>query len=150
MLRYQHPGATNVRIAGSWDTWTGTYPLAQSGEIWVLDTRSLPAPFGRHEFKFIVNDEWEKGENRFLYLNIDRMMEQPSDLLITATIDDLNVVTVHFRRGVKKTADCRVWIEPDSWARAKGRFLRRSDAPGDKLLPVRGRILSVFDPPFYG
>ena len=63
---------TNMAIAGTWSAWTGRYPMVSVGSnLWELDTRTLGARLGRHEFKFIVNSEWESGDNRLLPLNLD-------------------------------------------------------------------------------
>jgi len=80
LLRRLAPRApvTNVQVAGSWDVWTGRYDLVQSGEdLWELDTRTLGARLGRHEFKFIVNGTWEDGANRFLPINLEGEIEPP-------------------------------------------------------------------------
>jgi hypothetical protein len=53
---------TNVQMAGSWDSWAGRHALARVGDnLWELDARTLGARLGQHEFKFIVNDQWEAG-----------------------------------------------------------------------------------------
>ncbi|MDD4117914.1 MAG: glycogen-binding domain-containing protein, partial [Kiritimatiellae bacterium] len=69
---------TNVQVAGTWDVWTGRYGLAKSGEnLWELDVRTLNARLGQHEFRFIVNGEWETGANRVMPVNLDGEIEQP-------------------------------------------------------------------------
>ena len=98
-LCYQHPTATNVMVAGSWDSWTGRYPLVKGEGSWVFDTRSVPAPFGRHEYKFIVNDVWETGDNRFLYFNTEGQLEKPSDLITSSTVEDTKVIAVSLRQA---------------------------------------------------
>ena len=37
--------------------------------------RTLGARLGRHEFKFVVNGEWESGDNRILPINLDGQIE---------------------------------------------------------------------------
>ena len=74
-LRFQDPAATGVVVAGSWDGWVGRFPLQLADGVWTLDTRTLPASFGQHDFKFIVNGEWEKGDNRSLYVNGERLLD---------------------------------------------------------------------------
>ena len=112
-LRYQNSSATSVVVAGSWDAWTGRAPMVQSAEgIWTLDVRTLKAPFAQHDFKFIVDGDWEKGDNRALYVNEDGLLEKPSDLVFNATIDDRDGITVIFSRGVSETNLYGVRLEP--------------------------------------
>lgn len=58
---------TNVTVAGTWSSWTGRHVMTEvRTNLWRLDSRELGARVGRHEFKFIVNGEWEGGANRVL------------------------------------------------------------------------------------
>ena len=98
-LRYQNANATNVLVAGSWDDWVGRYPLEVMDGLWTLDTRTLNGAFGQHEYKFIPNGEWEKGENRMLYLNPEGLLERPSEAVFNAAIEGRDEIVVYFRRG---------------------------------------------------
>jgi hypothetical protein len=81
--------ATNVQMAGTWDSWTGRYDLVRTGdELWELDTRALNAKLGQHQFKFIVDGEWESGANRLLPINLHGEIEQPPAMIQRAVVDD--------------------------------------------------------------
>jgi pullulanase len=149
-LLYQNASATSVVVAGSWDTWTGRYSMVKNTGGWELDTKTVPAPFGRHEFKFIVNDQWEQGDNRFLYFNTERMLEKPSDLITSATIDDTNLVTISLRQALAGSKALTVKLEPDiaikEWALASP----REDARRQGYFISGGLVTFVFDPAVYG
>lgn len=113
-LRYQDPVATNVALAGAWDGWAGRWGLDLSNGVWTLDTRRLPAPIGPHEYKFVVNDEWEPGANRLLFLGEDRLLELPSDLIFSATIEDSNTVDVVLRQPPAPGQPLRVRLSPEA------------------------------------
>ena len=68
---------TNVTVAGTWSSWTGRHVMTEvRTNLWRLDSRTLGARVGRHEFKFIVNGEWEGGANRVLPINLDGEIEK--------------------------------------------------------------------------
>ncbi|OGV43739.1 MAG: hypothetical protein A2X46_08585 [Lentisphaerae bacterium GWF2_57_35] len=149
-LLYQNPVATSVVVAGSWDTWTGRYSMVKGDAAWELDTRSVPAPFGRHEFKFIVNDEWELGDNRFLYFNTERMLEKPSGSITSATVDDTNLVTVSLRHPLPDSKALSVRLEPDVPIREWALASPREDARRQGYFISGGLVTFVFDPAVYG
>ncbi|HIE11506.1 MAG TPA: hypothetical protein EYP62_07825, partial [Kiritimatiellae bacterium] len=91
-LCYAHPGATGVVVAGSWDDWNHRHPMAWSNGLWILDVRPLHLPFGRHEFKFIIDGEWEPGENRILYANMRGLLERPPAILVQALVQDSHTI----------------------------------------------------------
>ena len=89
---------TNVQISGTWNAWRVPVPMAAAGvDRWELDVRTLGARLGRHEFKFIVNGEWEGGDNRLLPINLDGEIERPPAAVQRATIDDFKLIRVFFR-----------------------------------------------------
>lgn len=97
-LLYAHPGPTSVVVAGSWSDWTQRCAMAWTNGMWALDVRSLNLPFGRHEYKFIINGNWETGENRVLYANLEGLLERPSPLVIQALVQDTNQIDVVLQR----------------------------------------------------
>ena len=112
-LRYQNAAVTNVIVAGSWDDWAGRYPLQVMDGLWTIDTRTLKGSFGQHEYKFLPNGEWEKGENRMLYLNPEGLLERPSEAVFNAEIDARDEIVVHFRRGIPPSAQFDVALVPE-------------------------------------
>jgi pullulanase len=101
-LRYSNPTARTVVVAGSWDAWSNRWPTVLTNGVWTLDVRSLSAAFGQHEFKFIVNGDWESGDNRVLYLNENGLLEKPSDAILEAQISDTNEVRLLLRHPLSQ------------------------------------------------
>ena len=149
-LRYQDPAATSVVVAGSWDLWSNRFPMAQADGAWQLDTRTLRATFGLYEFKFIVNGDWEKGDNRPIYLNGEGLLERPSDLVFSATIDGRDEVTVSFRRGVPANAQPKARLVPDAAIRESRLSSAREGGSRQGYFINGGLITFVFDEAAYG
>lgn len=101
-LRYSNPAARSVVVSGSWDAWSNRWATTFSNGLWTLDVRGLPAAFGQHEFKFIVNGDWESGDNRVLYVNENSLLEKPSDAILEAQISDFKEVRLLLRRPLSR------------------------------------------------
>ncbi len=149
-LRFQDPAATNVVVAGSWDNWSGRFPMQLADGVWTLDMRTLPAAFGQHDFKFILNDEWEKGENRSLYVNGERLLDKPSDLIFNAAIDDRDVINVTLRQGVPESAKLEVVLVPRTPIREFHLASGREAGSRQGYFLAGGLITFVFDGTHYG
>ncbi|MDD2237483.1 MAG: hypothetical protein PHG65_09790, partial [Kiritimatiellae bacterium] len=114
-LLYQNPAATNVMIAGSWNKWSVQLPMqkhAPSG-TWTFDSRTLAVPFGRYEYKFVVNGDWEAGANRVLYANMESMLEEPSSLIARCVVTATNRIDVFFNKPVPPSAPISVYVSPE-------------------------------------
>lgn len=109
-LRYRDPAAKTVMVSGTWDGWTENTPMVKKRGQWVLDLRPLKLDFGRHDFKFLTDGIWEKGENRTLYINEEGFVERPSDVIFSAIQETPTRVDVSFRGDVKPTEHIRVHI----------------------------------------
>lgn len=58
---FRHPEATRVFIAGSFNDWGRSTPLAHTGRgIWAVE---LLLPPGRYEYRFIVDGQWVDDPN---------------------------------------------------------------------------------------
>ena len=75
-----------------------------------MDLRPLKLDFGRHDFKFLPDGIWEKGENRTLYINEDGLVERPSDIIVSAIQETPTCVDVSFRGDIKLTEHIHVHI----------------------------------------
>ena len=142
---------TNVAIAGTWSSWTGRYELAPAGEnLWELDARKLGARLGRHEFKFIVNSEWEGGDNRILPINLDGEIERPPAMIQRAVVDDFKMIRVFFRQslppGISPTATLDPPV-PVLWTEV---VTEMEDARLTGYLFSQGQVTFLFDPAVYG
>ncbi|NCC49996.1 MAG: hypothetical protein EOM20_02150 [Spartobacteria bacterium] len=111
-INYQQPGATSVIVAGSWQMWTNRDALSPRGALWSLDVRPLGIPFGRHEYKFIVDGEWETGDNRFLYADTSSMLAVPPDVIRQALIQSNNLIEVFFAKPINPKAKIAATLEP--------------------------------------
>lgn len=149
-LRYQDPAATSVVVAGSWDQWSNRYPMTQADGVWTLDTRTLGATYGLYKFKFIPNGDWEKGDNRPLYINGEGLLERPSDLIFNATIDGRDEVTVSFRRGVPASAQPRARLVPDAAIRESRLSSPREAGSRQGYFISGGLITFVMEEAAYG
>ena len=149
-LTYENPGATSVMVAGSWDLWTGRFPLQPDQNLWKLDTRTLNAAFGQHEFKLIPNGDWEKGGNRVLFINRDGLLERPSDLIYSATIDDRNEIVVAFRSGFSANAPVKAALVPETVIR-ETRFASPRESGNTQGYFVSGGLITfILEEKTYG
>ncbi len=112
-LLYQNPAATNVFVAGSWNKWSVQHPMQRKENRWAFDARTLAVPFGRYEYKFIVNGQWETGANRVLYANMESELETPSPLIAQSLVTGTNQIQVFFSKPVTPTAPLNVYVSPE-------------------------------------
>lgn len=59
VFRWAH-GGRKVYLAGSFNSWKERIPMSRSGEDFIA---ILNIPPGKHEFKFVVDDEWRTDPN---------------------------------------------------------------------------------------
>ena len=144
-LTYGHPAATSVWVKGLWDGWAGAVPMQQSNGVWVLDTRTLGAPFGRYEFKFLPDGAWESGDNRDLFLNRDGLMDQPSALIYSAEITAVDEINVMFRTSLAQTGGLAVAVLPDVPVREWHVSSGREDGSLQGYFSAGGVVTFVFD-----
>lgn len=113
-LRYDAPTNSKVEVSGTWNQWTRAFPMVRTNRsLFVLDIRSLPIEKpGRYEFKFIVDGEWEPGENRTLVVNDDLLLERPPEVVLAARLDGRNEITVYLKRPLADTRGVRAALEP--------------------------------------
>jgi pullulanase len=152
-LTNEPPGTpvTNVTVAGTWTSWTGRYPMKQlEDHLWELDARTLGARLGRHEFKFIVNAEWEQGDNRVLPINLDGEIERPPAMVQRAVVDDFNLIRVYFKQslpqGIKPVATLDPPV-PVAWTEV---VTELEDARKTGYLLSQGVVTFLFDQASYG
>ncbi|MFT5240887.1 MAG: pullulanase [Candidatus Promineifilaceae bacterium] len=125
-LKYEHPGAEQVSIFGSWNGWGKAASLAaQGGGLFALDIADLNLKSGPFAYKFVVDDQWEADENRRLYINANGQLERPADLIVSAKIQTPKEIVVILKPGVSMDG-LDIQITPDlpikkvRWAKAKG------------------------------
>jgi pullulanase/glycogen debranching enzyme len=151
-LRYEAPpAATNVQISGTWNSWTVPQPMTRAADgIWELDVRTLGARLGRHEFKFIVDDVWDIGDNRILPINLNGEIERPPAMIQRAVIDDFKMIRVFFKQslppGIAPTATLDPPV-PVLWTEV---VTEMEDARQTGYLFSQGVVSFLFDQSAYG
>ena len=150
ILRYSSPAARGVAVAGQWDHWSNHFPLVHAGGEWQLDTRTLPAAPGRVEYKFIVDGVWESGDNRFLFLNDNKLLERPPDLISSALLEKPDEIVIFLKRSIPVGTKPQVKLEPA--VRIASVEVASSDAESHlRGCSVAGNVATfVFDPAVYG
>lgn len=113
-LRYVNPTATVAEVSGTWNQWTRGTPMTLQNGQFVLDVRKLPIPRpGRYEYKFVANGSWEMGDNRVLFINDDRVLERPPDVVLSARLDARDEINIHLKQPVADERRLSVKLEPD-------------------------------------
>ena len=149
-LYYANPTARTVVVAGSWDAWSNRWSTTFSNGIWTLDTRLLPAAFGQHEFKFIVNGDWEAGDNRVLYINEKKLLEKPSDAILAATIVDFNEISVSFRHPISENHIRSIRLLPNQTVREWKLESSPYTATRQGYALINPYVVFIFDESVYG
>ncbi len=86
--------------------------MQRRGRIWVLDVQALDLGLGRHEFKFVVDGEWETGANRILFINEEGLLDRPPPVIKTALVQDEHLIEVQLQEGRKDARQVRVRTHP--------------------------------------
>lgn len=150
-LYYRHPDAESVRVSGSWDGWDAKSemtPLADGH--WAFHIGGVDAPFGRYEFKFIVDGEWEGGPNRVLALNEAGQMEKPPEIVSQVLIEDPRTLRVLLLERPADRSGVEVELQPHL-GRTRLEWRAPRISPESAGYRMRGRDVEfVFDPQTYG
>ena len=101
------PGANSVSIAGDWNQWAGSSTGNFNPSIGAMVNGSdgfwhYPAskiPVGKHEYKFIVNGDWEGGNNHIMNIDQDGKFYIPIEYFKFACIDDTNKISIRLNTG---------------------------------------------------
>lgn len=155
-LKFQNPAAkSSVKIAGQWNGWSAQLTLTKSGDVWQFDTRTLPVPHGgRYEYKFITDGDWEQGDNRVLFLNDDKLLEIPPDVIASCTHDKPDEILVLLKRPMPAGTKPQITLACSGGA-APG-IKEILTTAGDAETHLRGyrivgdTIIFIFDPAVYG
>jgi len=112
MLRLQHPSARAVQVATSSDHWATRHAMQRRDNLWVLDVRTLQLPFGRHEYKFIVDGVWEPGDNRIFHINENGLLERPPDVIIAAHVQNEHLIEVALQGPTPAMDKLHIQLDP--------------------------------------
>ena len=152
ILQFQGGFATRrVAIAGTWSSWTGRHALAKSPSgLWEIDTRTLGARVGRHEYKFIVNGKWEPGANRILPIDLSGIIANPPPVLDRASVAAPDLVTVQFKRALRPDIEPTASFDPPVPVQSVTLGEEGDDARLTGYLLSQDAVTFHFDPAAYG
>lgn len=111
-LIYSNDGATEVQVCGKWDKWKTQHPMRAENGRWILDMRPLELVPGHHEYKFLVDGEWEPGADRILHINPDGLLEREPDIIQNAVHTQSSEITVFLGQAIQDESKINVRLEP--------------------------------------
>lgn len=150
-LRYVNPTATAVEVSGTWNQWTRGTPMIRTNNQFILDVRKLPVPRpGRYEFKFVANGSWEVGDNRTMFINDDRVLERPPDVVMSARLDGRDEINVYLKQPVDDERRLAVRLEPDVPVRSVRVVRGLTDVRVRGYVMAGGVIKFLLDEKIYG
>ena len=112
-MTYKDSRAKMVEITGTWNQWQTRPRFTEKDGQWVLDVRTIKAAPGRWEFKFIIDGEWEPGDNRIFYINDQGLLERPPDVILDATLFSRNEIHVYTRDAIRNPDAVKVKFQPE-------------------------------------
>ncbi|MEW5693751.1 MAG: alpha-amylase family glycosyl hydrolase [Candidatus Hydrogenedentota bacterium] len=111
-VEYRTKNAMYVEIAGDWLNWGSEMMEQKSPGVFVYPANKIP--FGRHEYKFKPNGQWEGGDNRVLHINEEGKIYKPIEFFSYAGIDDFNKITLILKRGIDSLSNIKFEIDNDA------------------------------------
>ncbi len=150
-LHYRDGEAKDVRIAGAWDAWTVRHPMqASEAGVWSWKLGGRDIPFGRYEFKFIVDGVWEGGPNRLVHVNEKGLAQRPPDVVSQALIEGPNHLRLILNQVPADRANVVVDIRPYLGEPVLDWRIKKRDAQASGFRIDGTEIEFVFDPAAYG
>jgi len=150
LLQYSDPAARTVEIAGNWNLWTNRYALSKKDNLWQLDVRTLALKPGRHEYKFIVNAEWETGDNREFYIDDNGVLIRPPDAVVKALHESDNEILVFLKKTIRSSDNIKVTLESGQPVKELLVSTGKEEGRSRGYLLTAGTLTFVFDPAAYG
>jgi len=150
ILQYSDLSATSVEIAGDWNMWSNRYRLLPRENAWRINVRDLGLKPGRHEFKFIVNGEWESGENRAFYVDDDGMLIRPPDVIAKALHEDDHEILIFLKTTVRSSDNIKVSLESGIPVKQLLVATGKEEGRARGYILAGGTLTFLFDPSAYG
>lgn len=150
-LYYRSNDTELVEISGAWDGWSTRPEMRKvTRGVWAFHIGGVEAPFGSYEFKFVLDDIWEGGSNRILYLNEEGQMELPPQVVAQALIEHPHQIRVLLYDPPENPDTIKAEIKP-SLGNLKLRWNVPENDPTLSGFQMEGKDLEfVFDPATYG
>jgi len=149
-LQFREEGFGLVEIAGIWSKWGDRHAFFRNGDIWQLDVSQLRLRPGRHEYKFILDGQWEVGENRELYVDDNHLLIRPPDLVVKALQESNHEVLVYLRVPVENPQHLSVKFESGLAIKELQVASTRESASKGGYVISGNTITFVFDPAAHG
>lgn len=151
-LRFNSPTGRVVEISGMWNQWTNSVPMIRTNEqLFVLDVATLPITKpGRYEYKFIINGQWEPGDNRTLVINDDLMLERPPNAVIMAQLDGRDEISIYLNQPLADTRGIKAAVEPNIQVRELQVVTGHPDKELRGYMLAGSTLTFVFDEKTYG
>ncbi|RCK78359.1 MAG: Glycogen debranching enzyme [Candidatus Ozemobacter sibiricus] len=103
-LEFKSVEAKTVSVAGDFNDWAGSakgkfdpstcrMTLKDVGH-WVFPLTGVSP--GRHEFKFVIDGQWEPGPNRCFHLDEKGRLTDPTGGIVIATLEDQRTIRIQF------------------------------------------------------
>lgn len=150
MLQFSDSSARRVEVVGKWSEWGRRHSMTSRGQVWILDVSKLDLPPGRHEYKFIINGEWETGDNRMFYIDDNRNLIRPPDAIIKALHETPNEILVYLKRNIRNTDKIKVSFESGLPVKELLVSSGQGDGRENGYIISGGTLTFVFDPKKYG
>ncbi len=133
VLRFSHPEARSAFVRHEKTGWSTSHPMTADPEQpghWFISVRDLEAKPGHLEYKFLPDDQWESGPNRYLYITPDGVIARPPALYLTWQRDPSTTMTIRWHHdGPSPPALVRYRLSTGdaAWREAAGHV---QDIPG--------------------
>jgi hypothetical protein len=95
-ILFDHATAKSVVIRHDGNDWANDHVLHREGGVWRIPVHDLGWTEGHYEFKFLVDDQWEEGGNRYAYVNREGNFDAPPAVYLTWQRDPTTTMTVHW------------------------------------------------------
>jgi len=121
--------------------------MSEEGGIWRWNVNEAKLTQGRHEFKFVNDGEWEKGENRHFFANAEGLIEQRAGLILSALLESPTRIDAFLSRDVSRDATVR--LEPDIEV-SRLEWVKGNKARGRLGYSVSGNLVTfIFHEDYY-
>ncbi|MBP7633466.1 hypothetical protein KBA41_04815 [Candidatus Ozemobacteraceae bacterium] len=104
LLEFHSEKATSVSVAGDFNDWCGSSRGAFDPSIgkmtlvgdyvWTFPLKGISA--GSHQFKFVIDGEWEAGQNRSFFLDENGRLVDPTGGILSVVLESQTMVRVRF------------------------------------------------------
>ncbi len=154
-LEFRSISAKSVSVAGDFNDWCGStkgkfdpgsgkMQYTRDG-VWIFPLTAIS--HGNHQFKFVVDGEWESGPNRTFYLDDKGALVDPTGGIIAVTLEETRTVRIRFSALAKLP---KLLEEVEFSIHPKGTILSKTRHEGlqgeGEMIDLHCRDLNVLEP----